>query len=416
LSQLIDKFAFNQIEYMAILQNNTNTYREIGRSVYIRTFGCQMNDRDSEALMGLFLKNGYSQAQDEQTADVILANTCSVREHAEDRAMSYIGGFKKLPKSQVSAKKRGAYDERASKKIIGIIGCMARNRGEEVFQRMRHIDLMCGPSCLFKIPAYIEKIKKEKTRIIDIDDTLRDEDMYRTAFRMDPEYAQVVISTGCSNYCSYCVVPYVRGNLRLRKPDFIIDEVKNNIEMGIKRITLLGQNVNDYVYVGKSGKINFVKLLKDISEIEGVEELSFITSQPKNTTKELFQLMANASNIKKHLHLPVQSGSNRILQLMKRGYTIEHYMQLVSDYKKIVKGTISTDIIVGFPTETDKDFQQTKKILEKVKFKNAYIFKYSKRMRAESRKMLDGITDEIKAQRHSNLLELQKSISGAASL
>ncbi len=369
--------------------------------VFIRTFGCQMNDRDSEALTGLLLEEGYTQAKDEGSADIILVNTCSVREHAEDRARSYVGSLKKLyPKSG------------SRRPIVGLIGCMARNIGEEIFQRMRHIDLMCGPSGLYKIPAYIEKIKKEKIRIIDIDDTFRDEEMYRAAFRMEPDHAQVVISTGCSNYCSYCVVPYVRGNLRLRKPDFILDEVKRNIDMGIKKVTLLGQNVNDYVYIGKSGKITFVKLLKSVSEIKGVEDLSFISSQPRNTTKELFQLMARAKNITKNLHLPVQSGSNRMLKLMKRGYTREHYLSLVADYKRIVKGTISTDVIVGFPTETDKDFQQTKKILEKIKCKNAYIFKYSQRMRAQSRKMLDGVSDEVKAERHSILLELQKSISG----
>jgi tRNA-2-methylthio-N6-dimethylallyladenosine synthase len=395
--------------------------------IFIRTFGCQMNDRDSEALMGLLLEKGYTQAQSEEEADIILVNTCSVREHAEDRAISYIGTFKKKlqtadirPQTSGEPKisQRDTQSAIRNTKIIGLIGCMARNRGEELFQRMRHIDLICGPSSLSKIPFYLDKIlfqeprAKKRERIFDIDDTLPDEELYRTAFRQEPDQAQVVISTGCSNYCSYCVVPYVRGNLRLRKPDFIIDEVKRNIDIGIKRVTLLGQNVNDYVYIGKKGKVTFVDLLKRVSQIEGLEEISFISSQPRNTGKDLFQLMAAAPNIKKHLHLPLQSGSNRILKLMKRGYTAEHYLQLAAEYKRIVKGTLSTDIIVGFPTENDKDFLQTKKIIQKVKYKNAYIFKYSKRMRADSRKMLDSVSDELKAKRHSILLELQKTISG----
>ena len=390
------------------------------KKVYIKTFGCQMNNRDSEALMGLLLEKGYAQAQSEEDAEIILVNTCSVREHAEDRAISFLGTLK--PKAMSHERPKGILSEaegpRAKSRIVGLIGCMARNRGEELLQRMKHIDIVCGPSCLSKIPAYLDKIRceggrdEERTRIIDIDDTLRDEEMYRAAFRMEPDHAQVVISTGCSNYCSYCVVPYVRGNLRLRKPSHIVDEVKRNIDLGVNRVTLLGQNVNDYVYVGSSGKITFPQLLKSVAQIEGVKELNFITSQPRNTGKELFRIMADFPNIKKHLHLPFQSGSNRILKLMKRGYSREDYLQLTEDYRKIVGGTLSTDIIVGFPTENEKDFQQTYKILEKVRFKNAYIFKYSIRLKAASRKMSDDVTDEEKAKRHKILLDLQKTIAG----
>lgn len=344
-----------------------------------------MNDRDSEALLGLFLEKGHTQAKDVKEADVILINTCSVREHAEDRAVSFAGTFKK------------------SSVIVGLIGCMARNRGEEIFKKMPHIKLICGPACFAKIPAYIEKIQKENTRIIDLEDSLRDEELYKSAFRIEPDHAQVIISTGCSNYCSYCVVPYVRGQLRLRKPEDIIDEVKKNIALGIKKITLLGQNVNDYS--------DFVELLSRVEKIEGLEELSFITSQPRNTSVELFKLMAASKTIKKHLHLPFQSGSNRILELMNRGYSREKYLELIADYKRIVKGSLSTDVIVGFPTETEEDFLQTKDIIEKVSFGYAYIFKYSPRMRAKSAKMTDNVSAQVKAKRHSILLELQKKIS-----
>ncbi|MBU1524430.1 MAG: tRNA (N6-isopentenyl adenosine(37)-C2)-methylthiotransferase MiaB, partial [Candidatus Omnitrophica bacterium] len=375
--------------------------------VFIKTFGCQMNKRDSEALAGLFLERGYSLAQNLQEADVILVNTCSVREHAENRAISFLGSLKKL--STINYKL-------LTKLIIGLIGCMAKNRGEEIFKKMPHIDLICGPASLGKIPAYVEKIQKEKIRIIDLEDKSRAEDFYRACFRVEPEYAQVVISTGCSNFCSYCVVPYARGVLRLRNPQDIIDEVKRNVELGIKKITLLGQNVNDYQFASRftlhaSRFINFVELLKMVEEVEGVEEIDFVTSQPKNTSRELFTFMAQSSRIRKHLHLPFQSGSNMILELMNRGYSKEKYLSLIKDYKNITGGTLSTDVIVGFPTEGEDDFNQTKEILEEVKFRYAYIFKYSPRPRTEAAKLDDDVTKEIKERRHKILLDLQKQIS-----
>ncbi|RKY43484.1 MAG: tRNA (N6-isopentenyl adenosine(37)-C2)-methylthiotransferase MiaB, partial [Candidatus Omnitrophota bacterium] len=391
------------------------------------TFGCQMNDRDSEALCGLLLDRGYILVSEPKEAEVILVNTCSVREHAENRAISFLGSLKKNANS---------------KKVIGLIGCMARNRGEELFKRMPHIDLVCGPACFDKIPEYVEKIQQTKlplttnlrntqnagssARIIDLEDKLRNEDFYRASFRIESGHAQVVISTGCSNYCSYCVVPYVRGPLRLRNPKDIIDEVKRNVKLGIKKITLLGQNVNDYQYKLSAGDgsavggqipnsklqiIDFVELLRMIEKIEGIEEMDFVTSHPKNTSRQLLELMAKSKKIKKHLHLPFQSGSNRILKLMNRGYTKEDYLNLVKDYKEIVGGTLSTDVIVGFPTETEEDFSETKDVLERVRFKYAYIFKYSPRPNTLALKLEDDVPLKEKERRHKILLDLQKKIS-----
>jgi len=349
-----------------------------------------MNSRDSEALLGLFLQKGYSAVDSPKKADVVLVNTCSVRGHAEDRAVSFLGSLKKI-----------------SPCVIGLIGCMAKNKGQEVFKKMPHVDLVCGPSCLDRIPEYIDKIKKKKVRVIDLEDRLRNEDFYRAPFRLEPDSAQVVISTGCSNYCSYCVVPYVRGNIRLRKPKDIIEEVKRNADLGIKKITLLGQNVNDYFY----RKVSFVDLLKKIEEVKGVDEISFVTSHPKNTSVELFKLMAESKKIKKQLHLPFQAGSNRILKLMNRGYTREKYLQLADDYKRITKGVLGTDVIVGFPTETEEDFLQTKDVLEKVRFNYAYIFKYSPRPHTKALELEDDVLAKDKAKRHKILLDLQKEIS-----
>jgi len=375
--------------------------------IYIRTFGCQMNDRDSEALLGLFVDKGYLIAESAEEADAVLVNTCSVRAHAEDRARSYLGSLKK--KGPVPIR------EQSPKKILGLIGCMAKNKGEELYERMPYIDLICGPASFSKIPEYVKRIKEEGIRIKDLEDKEREEDFYKAAFRQDSDRAQVIISTGCSNYCSYCIVPFVRGELRLRKPGDIIDEVKRNISSGIKNITLLGQNVNDYDFKLKTQysilNTNFVDLLKMVNKIEGLESLDFITSQPKNTSKELFTLIKKSPKIRKHLHLPFQSGSNRILKLMKRGYTREKYLQLVDDYRKIVGGTLSTDVIVGFSTESGEDFNQTKDILEKVKFSHAFIFKYSPRGATKSVGMADDVAREVKASRHKILLDLQKEIS-----
>ena len=407
------------------MENKLNSKRK----VCIKTFGCQMNVRDSEALLGLFLAKGYKSVDNPKDADAILLNTCAVRAHAEHRVRSILGSYKKLSgvRRQLSDGDKKRTEGRNLKpgncKIIGLVGCMAANSGKEIFERMPHVNLIVSPAKLHKIPAYIEKIKKENIRIIDLEDKEREEIFYSASYRIKPGYAQVVISTGCSNYCSYCVVPNVRGGLRLRKPKDIISEVKRNVSLGIKKITLLGQNVNDYriescgfASDSKSHRlktVNFVDLLKMVEELDGVEEIDFLTPHPKNTTKELFKLMAGSKKIKKYLHLPFQAGSDRILRLMHRGYTKKEYLALVDDYKTIVGGTIGTDIIVGFPTETEEDFLHTKDILEKLRFMGAYIFKYSPRPGTHAQKLKDDVPQRIKEKRHAVLLELQKKISNA---
>jgi len=393
-----------------------------------------MNVRDSEALLGLFVDKGYLISESAEDADVILVNTCSVREHAEDRAVSFLGFLKKIAyggeriaNREETFKKLSAKSYKPSAKpVIGLIGCMAVNRGEEIFKKMQHIDLICGPASFARIPAYVEKILDKGTvpergqspvrRIIDIEDKPRDESFYQAIFRKNSLQAQVVISTGCSNFCSYCVVPYVRGLLRPRAPEDIINEVKSNIAVGRRKITLLGQNVNDYSCEGfdrrpGKGVVSFVDLLRMVAGVPGLADLDFITAQPKNTSFDLLYFMAESDRVKKHLHLPFQSGSNRILELMSRGYSREDYLTLVQNYKKIVKGTLSTDVIVGFPSESEEDFKQTKDMLEKVKFSHAFIFKYSPRKPAKSFELADDVPKDVKIKRHKILLDLQKKIS-----
>ena len=383
-----------------------------------------MNVRDSEALLGLFLEKGYKSVDNPKDADVILLNTCAVRAHAEHRVRSILGSFKKIFKLNT-------HDSRLNtKRIIGLIGCMARSTGKDIFEKMPHVDLIVSPSNLHKIPDYVEKIINARhnfthalhhashvlrnLRIIDLEDNNRVDDFYSASYRIKPDHAQVVISTGCSNYCSYCVVPYVRGELRLRKPKDIIAEVKKNVSLGRTKITLLGQNVNDYKYFSSSivhHPSSFVDLLEMVEAVDGVEQIDFLTPHPKNTSKELFKLIAKSKKMIKYLHLPYQSGSDRILKLMHRGYTCKEYLQLVEDYKTIVGGTIGTDIIVGFPTETDEDFNHTKEVLEKARFMGAYIFKYSTRPGTSAAKLKDDVPQKVKEKRHNILLELQKEIS-----
>lgn len=352
-----------------------------------------MNVRDSEVITGLLETNDYQLTTTPEKADIIIFNTCSVRQHAEDKVWSEIGRFK-------------------DKKIIGVVGCMASNYKDKIFDRAPSVDFVVGPQDLHKIPGIIKTLTQDqglfKRKIWETDGELPPEEIYRTGFYADKEHAYVVISEGCSNFCSYCVVPYVRGTLRNRKFKDILKEIKEAADKGITRITLLGQNVNAYIYED----VNFVKLVKLVNPVKGLREFSFITSHPKDTTLDLFKAMADSEKLKKYLHLPVQSGSGRILELMNRGYTKKFYLDLVDNYRKIVKdGVLTTDIIVGFPTETDKDFQATYDLVRDVQFNAAYIFKYSLRPNTEAAKVPDDIAREDKERRHRIILELQKQIS-----
>jgi len=360
-----------------------------------------MNTRDSEAVAGLFLRAGYRLIDEPQDADVILVNTCSVRAHAEERAISVLGMFNAKIKS-----KRIRIKPRKKPRVIGLIGCMAQNRGQEILRRMAHVNLVCGPANLDKIVGYVQDIQKSGRRIIDLADRRRDEDFYSGDWRESADHAQVVISTGCANSCAYCVVPFVRGGLRLRGPDDILAEARRDIAAGKRKITLLGQNVNDYNY--KS--MTFVDLLARVAELDGLAELNFLACNPRNTTRQLFELIATSPKIKKDLHLPFQAGSDRILKAMNRGYTRRRYLELVAQYRKITGGHIGTDVIVGFPGETKADFLKTKELMEQVKFNYAYIFVYSPRPHSLAYGLVDDVPAQEKSRRHNILLELQKDL------
>ena len=391
------------------------SYRKDGPRVYIRTFGCQMNKRDSEAITGMLVDCGYSITGTPEKADVILINTCSVRAHAEERAISLAGSFKNL---------HSILNTQYARPIIGIIGCMAQNYKEELFKKIPHLDFIAGPSEISRIPKIIETIKKERQKISAVDlEMERPEKLYSSGYAEDKKHAFVNISEGCDNYCSYCVVPYVRGRLRHRKAENILKEIKKLVSLGIRDVTLLGQNVNAYKSVEriaysvesktkKTEKIDFVGLLKMVNNVEGLESFSFVTSHPKDASIKLFEAMRGLPKLKKYLHLPIQSGSDRILKLMRRGYTSAHYRKLVSEYRKIVPdGSLATDIIVGFPGETEEDFKETNDLLKTIKFNSAYIFKYSPRPKTKAAQMPDDVPKDVKEARHKILLDMQKNIS-----
>ena len=381
-----------------------------------------MNVRDSEVIKGLLVAGGYKLTDDPKKADVVLFNTCSVRKHAEDRVWSAIGNIVKMNRVSPIFHAKGARnlskrDSSPDKKIIGVVGCMAQNYKEKIFKRAPGVDFIVGPSDIGQIPEIIQKIVHgrqstvhgESKKICITDMRGRVEEIYHTGFWEDKKNAHVVISEGCDNYCTYCVVPYVRGRLRHRPANEIIKEARSAVKAGIVNITLLGQNVNSY-----KSSVDFVSLLKEVAKIKGLKSLSFLTSNPKDTSRELFEVMRDHPVIQKYLHMPLQSGSDKILKAMNRGYTSKKYLKLVDEYRSLVyNGKIGTDIIVGFPGEREADFKKTLELVRSVRFDTAFIFKYSPRPRTKASLMEDDVREDLKDRWHSELLALQRKISKA---
>ena len=362
------------------------------KKIYIRTFGCQMNERDSEFVMGLLMEEGFKKAESIDGADVVLFNTCSVRKHAEDRAISNMG---------ILLRKK-----RYASKIFGIIGCSAQALKEDLFKNLPKLNLVCGTGEIHRLPQLIKEASK--TRVAACGDIDKDFPEAISSYRENKDKTSVSIMRGCNNYCSYCIVPYVRGPERSRKPEDIIKEIEGLAKKGFKEVMLLGQNVNSY----KGEGCDFVGLLKLIDKIDGIKKVKFMTSHPKDATIELFKAMKDLKNVSKELHLPIQSGSDRILELMKRGYTAAKYKNLTKELRSLIPGCkITTDIIVGFPTETEEDFKKTYDLMKEIKFNAAFMFKYSPRSPAKSAELEDDVPKKEKERRHKMILDLQKTIS-----
>ena len=356
-----------------------------------------MNERDSEWVLGSLMDKGYKGTGSLDETDVVIYNTCSVRKHAVDRVVSNMRQLaSKIKKKRPSV-------------MFGLIGCAAEHHGQELFQRLPDLDFVCGTANLDKISDFIEKAGKKKEFITGNLTAQLPE--INTDYRKSKKDAFVSISRGCNNFCSYCIVPYVRGPERSRGPENIIKEIEGLLTEGFINITLLGQNVNSY---GRDlpGDMDFVRLLRMIDKLDGKKKISFMTSHPKDASIKLFECIRDLDGLSKHLHLPLQSGSDRILKAMNRGYDLKYYQNKVKYFRKIVpSGLITTDIIVGFPGETKEDYLATKKALEEIGFDASYIFKYSPRPPAASSKTEDNVSMDTKKKRHQELLKLQKAIS-----
>ena len=371
---------------------------------YIQTFGCQQNVADSERIAGMCQSMGYKICDDPADADIIVVNTCAIREHAEKRALSIIGQYKHLKAKKPSL-------------IIAVCGCMVaqEHRRNDIKFRYPYVDFIFGASSLFRLPQLIWQRISLKKRIY-----CPEEEEYRVAecmpVRRESSYrAWVSVMYGCNNFCTYCIVPYVRGRERSRRPEDVIAEVRELVAAGYKDITLLGQNVNSYGKDAADGDeeiFDFADLLSEIDKIDGDYCVRFMTSHPKDASKKLIDVIASSKHIAHQFHLPLQSGSDNILHRMNRHYDKARYLEIV-DYmrKRIPDVTISSDIIVGFPGESEQDFSDTLEMLERVRFDMTYSFIYSPRNGTPAAKMEEQIDDKVKGERFDRLLKLQNDIA-----
>lgn len=387
----------NETQYFTDKIKNFNS--SIKHNACVRSFGCQLNFSDGEKIKGMFSDMDFNITENYEDADVIIFNTCAVRENAEDRVFGIIGSVKHLK-------------EKNPELIIGLSGCMAQE--EKTIQKIKksypYVDIVIGTSALHRFPALLFEAINGRNAF-DISEYTGKFSENITQLRDSSFKASVPIMYGCNNFCTYCIVPYVRGRERSRSPEAVINEVKSLVKNGYKEIMLLGQNVNSYGN-DLDSDINFPELLRRINEIEGDFIVRFMSSHPKDATNELIDTIIQCDKIGKHLHLPLQSGSNTILKAMNRRYTVEKYMQII-DYARSVCPDFSftTDIIVGFPNESDEDFNATLDIIKKVGYDNIYSFIYSKRTGTKAALIDDRISDEEKSQRMRKLLEVQREIS-----
>lgn len=357
---------------------------------FIETYGCQMNEHDSEKIAGILERCGYVPAASKADANIIFFNTCCVRDHAEKKVFGNIGALKKAKDQDPSL-------------IIGVCGCMMQQKAvaDKLFKRFPYLDIVFGTNELHMLPLLLEKVfNGERVELVrEMDGEIAEGLPVKRAASVSQF---VTIMYGCNNFCSYCIVPYVRGRERSRDVASILNEVRSLADNGVKEVTLLGQNVNSY-YSEDDG-VGFPKLLKLVSEVEGIERVRFMTSHPKDLSDELIAVMAEGGKICPHVHLPVQSGSDRILKLMNRHYDRQRYFSIVEKLRRDVPAVeLTTDIIVGFPGETEEDFAATLDLVQKVGYSAAYTFKYSPRAGTKAAEMPEQISEEEKKQRLQRL-------------
>ena len=385
----------------------------MSRRVYIQTVGCQMNVLDSELVAADLLQAGYELVAAARQADIILFNTCSVRQHAEDKIYSALGRLKHVK-------------ERHPTRIIGVIGCMAQKDQLEIFRRAPHVDLVVGPGQLRQLPLLLARIEagQRPQMEVSLDRTACDRsgversfarfDPPRTAkVRAVPHQAMVRIMFGCDKFCTYCIVPRVRGPEQSRPADEIEAEVRRLVDDGCLEVTLLGQTVNSYRDKAGARTVRLADLLYRLEKIEGLRRLKFVTNHPRHMTDSLLQAVRDLSKVSPYLHVPAQSGSNRILRRMKRGYTVETYREMLARIRATIpEAAVTSDFIVGFCGESEADFRQTIDLVRDGRFKNSFIFKYSPRPGTKAAELYpDDVPDEVKRQRNNELLAIQNAIS-----
>jgi len=384
-----------------------------GRNVHIKSFGCQMNKLDTALVVGALKKAGFGLTGSVEKADAVLINTCSVREHAEQRVLSHLGHLKHIKRNRPGL-------------IVGVIGCMAQRLGAELLQHDA-VDFVCGPAQIPQINQLVRQALQGKEKTLAITKRIRkrtreDEsqalEKFESAYGIEdkkiPGQAFVRVMRGCDKFCSYCVVPYVRGAEVSRPPKVIIGQIKRLADNGIKQVTLLGQRVNAYKYTAGEKTYCLADLLSMTGKISGIEWIRFVTSYPsKKFFDEILQAMATLPKVCNYLHLPAQSGSDKILHAMNRGYSCNEYLDLLDKARAVVPGiAIAGDFIVGFPGETEEDFQATVDLVKKARYKNCFIFKYSPRPGTNAdTKLKDNIPAEIKKKRNIELLDIQNEIS-----
>ena len=388
------------------MTKESTLYKNPPKKVYIKTFGCQMNEYDSEIMAGLLNNSGYHLTDNSEEAKVIILNTCYVREKVKHKIYSKLGELRKLKEEKPDL-------------ILGLSGCLVQREPEEALQRAPYLDFILGTSNFYQLPEVLKEISgndnqenqvgKRYTGIVRVEENgIIPENLPKLRKRRFTAYVPVI--RGCNNFCSYCNVPYVRGRERSRLPDDILKEVEELSRQGYKEVTLLGQNVNSY---GKdlSGDQDFADLLIQVNRVKGIRRIRFITSHPKDLSDKLIDQMARLDKVCEHLHLPVQSGSNKILSRMKRGYTREHYQNLVDKLRQAIpETTLTTDIIVGFPGEEEEDFRDTLELVETVGFDGAFTFCYSPLRGTEAARLEERIPAEISVERLRRLIELQQAI------
>lgn len=382
------------------------------KTYHITTFGCQMNARDSEKLSGVLLQMGYEEI-DSEKADIVLINTCTVRENANERVYGHLGQLKNIKKNNPGM-------------IIGICGCMMQepDEVEKIRKSYPFVNLVFGTHNIWKFPKLLQQVIDSGKRVFDTAEEINDEADRLPVNRVYPFKSGVNIMYGCDNFCTYCIVPYVRGRERSRDPEDIIAEIRSLVESGVVEVMLLGQNVNSYgKRVMRDGKItdgstiNFAQLLREVCRIDGLERVRFMTSHPKDLSDELIDVMATEPKVCSHLHLPLQSGSTKLLRRMNRHYTKESYLELVRKIRERIPDiSITTDIIVGFPGETDEDFEDTMDVVNRAEYESAFTFIYSKRTGTPAAEFPDQVDPEVIRKRFDRLLARVQEIAAKRTL